>query len=278
MVENRETLQSKSCDWCSGGSFLDIRPGKFRDFDSDLSYGIPVCGGCGGLGVQYEIEDYKERTRRICDLRFKYCPTDPSEREKLTTTDKLANLIALEAEVKDLVSIYGAKEDSFANEINEGCLLPKIEELHELAKIIEQIRNTPSDEIKEDLKEPSIAYVEGRNKAADKGFKEAIKKHPDSSFPEHDYAVFLAEGLENYEEAAKHFIRSTYLEPKKSLHFFSAAKCLTTIGRISEAILYLKEMKSQGDFSEFVANNEVNVDETIKILEIALIEKKSRAN
>jgi hypothetical protein len=120
--EMTEKLKEVVCDWCCGGSILDIGAGMFRDFDSDLSYGIPVCGGCGGLGKQIENDDFKARINRILELRFEYCPVDPSSAE-VSVGIKIEKLEALIREVTELFRIYGKKGDkSFAEKIANGAL------------------------------------------------------------------------------------------------------------------------------------------------------------
>src|SRR4051812_21391645 len=81
MAEIILELQRKPCDWCvnmSGpaAATLYVGPGIFRDLDSDHSYGIPVCSGCGGIGSIVAGGDFKARVKRISGLRFKYCPMD----------------------------------------------------------------------------------------------------------------------------------------------------------------------------------------------------------
>lgn len=137
-AEEKERLHSIACWWCSGKNdsyHLNVGPGIFRDFDSDLSYGIPICGGCGGLGFQYETEDFKERTQKIMDLRFKYRPSDPKERKGLSVSEMLQTLVYLENEVKDLVEKYGSGvENSFAKNIIDGGLSETKNLLKEAAK------------------------------------------------------------------------------------------------------------------------------------------------
>lgn len=60
MTGKEEKADEKKCDWCQGGSSLDIGTGCFRDIDSDFSYGIPICGGCGGLGRQVINLDFRD--------------------------------------------------------------------------------------------------------------------------------------------------------------------------------------------------------------------------
>ncbi len=68
-------MKRSPCSWCCGESSLNIGAGSFRDFDFDYSYGLPICGGCGGLGIQVDDEEFRRLTKEIIRLRFEYCPT-----------------------------------------------------------------------------------------------------------------------------------------------------------------------------------------------------------
>jgi len=137
-MEKKESTKSESCWWCSKDSSLNVAPGWFRDFDSDLSYGIPVCGGCGGLGIQFDSDDFKERTDKIMKLRFEYCPQDPEKMAALTIPQKLNILKSIEQEVIDLVKTYGyGAENSLARQISEGALRPLIEHLEGISTTLQ---------------------------------------------------------------------------------------------------------------------------------------------
>ena len=111
-----EKGKSGACDWCCLGGPLNIGPGKFRDFDSDFAYGIPICGGCGGLGRQYASDDFKARAKRIMELRFKYCPGP--EEESWPSEDLREKYRAeLEKEVIELWTLFGEGQECFARDI-----------------------------------------------------------------------------------------------------------------------------------------------------------------
>jgi len=139
----RKFIEKEPCWWCkpgpnSGPATLElvIGSGAFRDFDSDTSYGIPVCGGCGGLGYQYPGNDFEEKTKEIMKLRFEYCPTDG---RTLPPEVKLAKLQGLRAKISELYRKYQAQqpeEDCFAKRVSEGGLDEKIDRIkrEELAR------------------------------------------------------------------------------------------------------------------------------------------------
>jgi len=123
----KEKIKEEICDWCQRGSSLDIGSGYFRDIDSDFSYGVAVCGGCGGLGRQIINSDFRERVGKISKLRFEYCPLPLSE--EIPEVVKLKKLKELIGEVTELFRLYGRdKDSSFAKRISDGCLQSTLEE------------------------------------------------------------------------------------------------------------------------------------------------------
>lgn len=91
--------KSRSCDWCCGGSILDVGSGIFRDFDSDFSYGVPVCPGCGGLGIIVDSTRFKELSDKIYRLRFEYCPGGGKELPQEELRKKFKELIGAVQEI-----------------------------------------------------------------------------------------------------------------------------------------------------------------------------------
>ena len=128
-----------SCDWCCGPSELNIGPGYFSDYDSDLSYGIPLCGGCGTLGIRVDSEEFKTAARSIMKLRFEYCPDPREPGPKVPAIIRVQKLEQIEKEVTAHYQRYGQQEiNSFAQEIvNKGYLKP----------IIQYLRPIKDDEI-----------------------------------------------------------------------------------------------------------------------------------
>lgn len=103
------------CNWCCGGSELDVGSGIFADFDSDFGDGVPVCGGCGGVGRQINSPNFKEQANSIMELRFAYY--------KASAPDRLSILKTLIEKVKEHFSLYGRVGDrSFAARISLGEL------------------------------------------------------------------------------------------------------------------------------------------------------------
>lgn len=241
------------CDWCCGSSILNVGPGYFRDTDSDTSYGIPVCGGCGGLGFGFmDSADYKERRERIFTLRFTYCPVDdlPSPNAGM----RLKTLRQLEREVKELYELYGDNQPCFAQSIAQGGLALTIASLER--SIDERIamyrEQTPRVDpgIIEPLRAALIATVKGDIDEADRLFREVMRLRPEDSVVRHDYAVFAITCLRNAERALPHFQAACELEPKCARHFVSTFRCLFLLKRPDAAIEYLRLASSCPDVDE----------------------------
>ncbi len=127
-AENKEQLNFEACDWCSGSSSLNVGPGIFRDIDwepmAGIGIGIPVCGGCGGLGTQYESEDFKSKVKAIGDLRYQFYESVRAKNLK----KQLKAVEKLDRQIKKLVEEYGTgTAESFAQAVAEGGLNSKIE-------------------------------------------------------------------------------------------------------------------------------------------------------
>lgn len=128
-AERKEDLQPKRCDWCSrpGALVENVGPGIFRDLDWEpmafMFVGIPVCGGCGGLGERYDSEDFKSKTKAIGDLRYQFYEAirGGSPKQQLETIEKL------DQNIKTLTDKYGTGvEGSFAEKVAEGELSKRI--------------------------------------------------------------------------------------------------------------------------------------------------------
>lgn len=139
--EKKEHAQAAPCWWCSDEGlsvYIEAKDtmttgGVFGDFDwTGVPFvggqeGIPVCGGCGGLGVQYPTSDFQERTEKIQKLRSEYADAVYKEQNP---QKQLEAIQSLEAEVKELVGVYGhGKDNSFAHAVSEGLLQGRIDYL-----------------------------------------------------------------------------------------------------------------------------------------------------
>ena len=119
----------KPCSWCTPKGELYLGPGKFRDIDSDVSYGIPVCSGCGGLGVVVNSDEFQKSISDIHKLRFAYCPI--GNQKTLLSSEKLQRLNEYLDAVKRHYKMFNnyATKNSFAEEITNGFFDQLVEKL-----------------------------------------------------------------------------------------------------------------------------------------------------
>ena len=90
------------------------------------------------MGIQFDNDDFKERTDKILKLRVEYCPQDPEKMAALTIPKKLNILKSLDQKVIDLVGIYGyGAENSLARQISEGALRPLIVHLEGISATLQ---------------------------------------------------------------------------------------------------------------------------------------------
>jgi tetratricopeptide (TPR) repeat protein len=262
--------KSKPCDWCSPEGVKGDGNGIFRDSDYDfsiLSYpGIPVCGGCGGLGVQYDSQDFKERCERICTLRFKYHPTDSLAIDPpfiLIYT----NLKKLLEEVKELTEKYDSPSNSFARDfINDKRYEEGLKVLKETAD--QTLRNAIEagkrpTEAEEESRKAIIKLYKGDVETGLDLYKKTVAKYPKNSVLLHDYGVILLTFERDSEKALECLVNATKLEPKKAMHFFQVATLLVLLDREEEAIKYLKETQKQSDYKKFSEQSHVKVGEIL---------------
>ena len=233
----KKKINKEACDWCCGGSILDCGSGIFRDFDSDLHYGIPVCFGCGGLGRIIESEDFKARVKRIGDLREGYCPMDSCP--DLPVVIQVKKLEALLNEVTELFRIYGKETDEcFAKAIAGGLLKQELEGLRVIRnETIELLKKSEPRQVKnpEALREAFVAAHSGDMDKADEIFKSVVAEDPLSSIVACDYAIYIAQFHRNLKDALSWFKKSIQLEPKKAIHFYCTIKCMKSM-RLSQAV------------------------------------------
>ncbi|KKT54328.1 MAG: hypothetical protein UX08_C0020G0007 [Candidatus Collierbacteria bacterium GW2011_GWB1_45_35] len=260
-----EKLSSVTCSWCGHKGVPGDGNGVFRDVDVDfntLSYpGIPICGGCGGLGVEYEVEDFKARTSRICDLRFKFHPVD--DLQEPPTVIPYVALRELIKEVEELVKYYGpASENSFSSRL----LAPDSVYRRALSvmekgvnETLERVKNYTPDIPRATISRCREALIALYSGEIDKGFRlyeRLLKDFPTHSGLEHDYGTLLIMFKRDMPNALLHFQKSTTLEPKKALHFFQTAKALVLLKRPVDALVYAIEAKEQPDYPQVQAEND----------------------
>lgn len=226
-------MDMKKCDRCNGSSSLNVAPGFFRDLDSDSSYGIPVCGDCGGLGMQYGGEEFKSRTKEIMKLRFEYCPIHEDPPPAIVRFQKLS---ALREKIIALSKDYEPAKKSFAASVLKGSLEKLISalkyEADELVAIIADSSPKRDDEAACQI--ALIAAFSGEIEKACSLFDKLLLKFPDSSIVHHDYAGILTMFTGDYARTIPMLMKSLDLEPCRLVHFENVKQILIKQKMFSE--------------------------------------------
>lgn len=243
----------KACSWCNGSSILNIGLGYFRDSDYDFSpytyRGIPVCGGCGGLGYQSDDAEFKETTKKIMELRFKYCPTDglPEPPEII----RYQALMEMERLVKGLVDKYGATEGCLADMINKGLLSFGAPSLKlESEAMIEALKSYEQTDVElEASREALLAYYSGEIQKGHELYQKTVEQYPNRGENIHDFAGMIMIFERKPELALPLFIKAIEVTPK-ALHNYHAAQCFYFLKRNKEALELLDKAEEMADFDD----------------------------
>lgn len=228
-----KTKKLSGCTWCCGSDHagLNLGAGLFRDVDSDFSYGIPVCGGCGGLGFTIPGKKFRKSTETIMNLRFAFCP--PSTEVPLPNVLRLQRLQALITAVKEHYEKFGeSRQGCCAERIANGALIEREQEL--IDAVQEEIRfftDAPprQDAGMEETRRVFLLALNGNIEQAAVEFAGIVKKYPDDGCLAHDFAVFLSNYSRDFPQALVWFEKATQLKPQKALHFVQYAKaCLNS--------------------------------------------------
>lgn len=243
----KSKAKGKICDSCCSKDPLSLGagPGRFRDFDSDYSYGIAVCPFCGGMGRVINSKKFKAKTKRIWDLRDKYCPL-VSNFSAIPAAARLQILEEMISEIKDLFEIYGSKNDvCFAKEVSEGALDLLVEDTRNKVKkqiqiTIEESRNASPEKVASHM--ALIIAMQGGLKEADEIFRVLAKTFPASSIIAHDYAMFqLTYFQKRFAYMLPLFEKATKLRPLRASHFYDLAQCLMELEKYDKALEVLQK-------------------------------------
>lgn len=250
--------KEKICDSCcsSGPLSLGIGPGRFRDLDSDYSYGIDICPFCGGLARQIDSDDFRARAKRIRDQRNKYCPITGLPVPAIVRLQILEEMIS---EIKELFRIYGTENDiCFARDISEGALNLLVEDTKnkvkkEIQATIAESSNASPEKVASNM--ALIIAKQGGLKEADEMYRVLEKTFLASSVIPHDHAIFLLQySRKSYAYVLPLLEKSTRLRPLRALHFYDLAQCLMELKKYDKALEVLQRAEQCSDKSEDVTN------------------------
>ncbi len=257
------------CTWCKGTGIFkdtDFFPGRGYSYQA-----IPICGGCGGLGVHYNTSDFKARTAKIAELRFKYYPTDKfPEPPSIVPFTYLAQLIK---EVEQLVKIYKVSSDCYA-----ARLIRENSHTRSVLKMFEELVQVDLSVLKENNPELPAEYAEENQQAMIalfsgefvKGFtlfESLLEKHPEDGTLWHDFAVLQMLISRDDSRIDDLWKTATSKKPQKALHFFQAGKYYWNIAENPfKALTYLKGARNAPDWAEFQVTDGVDLDELIRLI------------
>jgi tetratricopeptide (TPR) repeat protein len=262
----KKLIQVTTCDWCSGNSSVNNIPGMFRASDSDTSYGIPVCGQCGGLGIVVDDSDFAARAAQIMALRQDYCPSDFLRKPLFGTRAKA--LRRLMTVVREHYRVHGQGLRCFAKLIDDG-LLEKIaqnyeRDAHKMLQNFEQL-NVPID-LPPDQEQVYLSFYQvimravilGELEEAEQGFQGLLAAFPEFSSAWYEYATFVMWHRRNPRAAMAHFEKACSVQPQKVLHYMDAATCCAHVPEALPAMAeYLKLAKECPDFTGLQGHEQV---------------------
>ncbi len=218
---------------------------------------IPICPRCGGLGIEFDCEDFHQKVSQIIEFKHLYHPMDGFPQPPAIL--RYQYLKGLIEGVEKLLSVYGpGNQYCFAGEMVESNS-PDREVLEmtrlEASRILERVTSTVGDypfAIRSLMHEANVALYSGDVNKGLRLFKVGVDMLPNDASLVHDYAVMQIRFARNIEEALSLFIRATTLEPKRSLHFYQAAHVLEVLGRGNESAIYMSHIALCPDFENFV--------------------------
>jgi len=244
-------MDSTPCNWCApkpGLPFIADRIGFFSDFDCDLSYGLGVCGGCGGIGIQVEGEDFTARTKRIMKIRFEYCPTDNLPPPPICV--QLHALKNLKVELVEHYRLYGEGRECYAKLLLDTELDRLILQYEEVDAVLVAYYESvlPKDvPDPERVRQMTLAAVRGELDEAEQKYR-AYAEEINDSVAWHDLGTFLVTFRRNAEQALVCYQTSCDREPKKYLHFVQTAHLLELLNRRNEVLSFLRQATECPDF------------------------------
>ena len=268
--------QYEVCNWCGHMGVPGDGNGIFMDTDyfpgRGFSYSaIPICGGCGGLGIQFSTRDFQDRTDKIGDLRFKFYPMDSFPEPPSVVPYQYLN--ELLKEVEDLVARYKITSDCYATRLihPESHARQTLTALEELVQVDLQVLNEDNPDLPVTYAEANrgamIALYSGKFEKGFQLFESLLEKFPDDSTLWHDYTILQIIINRNSSKIDELWSKSTSKEPKRALHFFQAGKYYWAEKKPYKALEYLKAAKDQPDWAEFQVIHGVDLDDLIGSIE-----------
>jgi tetratricopeptide (TPR) repeat protein len=243
----------------------DVNPGRGFFYPA-----IPICSGCGGLGVEIDSDEFRTLAQKVYEYRFKYYPVDrfPEPPEIVPYT----YLKLMLQTVEEIVHKFGQTS-------SEGCyakwFIRPNGVFRELLKNLEEMVGCSLEIIKTGKSEVGYGQAD-RNKAVmlaiysgdfEKGFKlfeDHLRDSPGISTLWHDYGILQISINRNAEKALKALEKAITLEPKKALHFYQLGNLYLSLdGKYLDALHSYGKARIQPDWAEFQVAYGVDLQEII---------------
>ena len=244
-MEKKSKDGRKECNWCDG-------TGDFYDFDSDLGYGIPVCGGCGGLGhvPATKDPDFIAKTKEIQALRHKYCPIGRSSLFPMHTIQLLQILEEMVVKITEHFKEYGNEADeSLAGVISQSGLRSTIGQYKDtISTKISQLQETianPHSHFLGRIAKIELVVWQGKTEFTEieKMFQDLMEDYPALSEPPFAYANFLF-AFTHFEDALPIMENAIQLEKdpnRMEIMLYAKARCLYILKKDKEAMQTAQE-------------------------------------
>ena len=271
-------IKVQVCSWCGRRGVRGDGSGQFMDTDvnpgRDFFYpAIPICSGCGGLGVEINSDEFRALAQKVYEYRFKYYPVDKYPEPPVIVPYKYLKLLI--ATVEEIVQKFGSYgvENCYAKWFirPNGVFKTLLDNLEEMVKENIQSIKTEKPQLSDDQAERNrvemLAIFSGD---FDKGFnlfEDHLKACPDNSTLWHDFTILQMLILRTTENIDEYWKKATAQNPAKALHFFQAGKYYWNIAQDPfRALTYLNDAKSAPDWADFQVAEGVGFDELVKLI------------
>jgi tetratricopeptide (TPR) repeat protein len=251
-MTSTETLARIPCPQCWDG--VAARGAGIFEQQSWECLLIPVCMGCGGIGLQVDAADFRARANRVANLRSRCSPrsrlADPPPQVQLGLLE------AMERECDALERKYGDGDDCMARQIAKGEAFAALKTfLRDMARaalteIVDRRRST-------DAETSMIAAAEykahrGTLDTAERQFKDAAAAFPDSALGPSKWGEFLLLYRRDVRAALACFEEALRRGSDSTVCHYNVARCLGWLNRHDEQMSCLERAKSCPDYAEFM--------------------------
>jgi hypothetical protein len=258
------------CPECGPHNVASLGLGMSRDFDSDLSYGLPICVICGGLGRMVDVEDFTASVTRIYKLRIKFCPP-----ARLNTgiplppalmgryLGELVEAVQCHFNTYKELALYGCyAEEFFADEIVGSLAFIRTKNAEALG-VLRQAKYT--DPANTDFHQIKIAANEGDVEKLPALIEQCLERNSKHSQVWHDSGIIYLNFVHDLDNAERCLIASAKLEPILPLHAVQAIKLLLMRKKFSRLGEFIDQMLAIDNLPEEARQALIISKETLRV-------------